>query len=137
VLSADGVLIQWQATDAEMLSRAAAMTAAPWNGPPTPESAKGLSTGQKIGIGVGVPLAVILGLLVFWLVWRSRTRRRKGKAPYEIEGNGVDEGEVHEKYASTEPAYAQRNEAQAHELGSESVVTELSGAGTPAPTQKQ
>lgn len=80
----------WQSKDAEFLARASAMTpivhqsiepAAP---PTTTPSTKldsadalpsgGLSTGSKIGLGIGVPFVIIFGLtlgLCFWRRWKT------------------------------------------------------------------
>ena len=62
--------------------------------PPTPTSSaassgsSGLSTAAKIGIGLGIPLAVCLGAIVSFLLIRYFRRRDKQTAE---NGNGIEE----------------------------------------------
>lgn len=93
IVSADGVPIQWQSTDSEVLARAAAATPSAVvtvtaTGTPSPyyspvgrsDGEEGLSVGAKVGIGVGVPVGVILGLVVFYFAFWRRFREGRKKA---------------------------------------------------------
>ncbi|KAF1969479.1 hypothetical protein BU23DRAFT_557657 [Bimuria novae-zelandiae CBS 107.79] len=117
---ANGVIVMWQSTDVPLL-RAATInpnpsTTAP-SGPPTAlpsasnptptaptntsspaptASAQGLTTAAKIGIGVSIPLALLLGLAFGWFLFR---RRRPPPAYVESSGNRL------EKYAHVVPVH--------------------------------
>jgi hypothetical protein len=96
VVSGDGVPIMWQSKDAEVLARAVAMTPTVQSNTITStseakkpsvtsevpgfSSPDGLSTGVKIGLGVGIPIAFIAGLALGLLLWK---RRRGHKIEHE------------------------------------------------------
>jgi hypothetical protein len=90
---ADGLLIMWQASDSEVLARAAAMTTTPQSSTgstPSPSAtstlspSSGLSTGAKIGLGIGIPVVVIAFLVIGFFFWE----RRRGKQL--VSGHGYD-----------------------------------------------
>jgi hypothetical protein len=110
-IQGDGVPIWWQETDREVLERAASMTPTPSSSPSSvaespssgtssglPENtsssnqnsqdqslhASGLSTGAKIGLGVGIPLAGLLGLAPGYMVFRRRMLRRTNNGGAEV-----------------------------------------------------
>jgi hypothetical protein len=91
---ADGIPIMWQQSDAAILAHAATMTPTPQattetkaksptasNSPTASTSTTntpqpGLSPGAKIGLGVGIPVAVIALLAIGFLLWKRRQRRQ-------------------------------------------------------------
>ncbi|KAH3906903.1 hypothetical protein HBI56_064530 [Parastagonospora nodorum] len=136
----DGIPIYWQSSDAEVLSRAAAMTptsdpgsvASPSNASAYSSSAPtssgiaqtgsspsaGLSTGAKAGIGAGVPIAVIALLMMGFFFWKRR-RDRRG----DSEGMKVQTGEMGtEKQVHMAPNHGQH---QRYEMQGEAITHEL------------
>lgn len=90
----DGIPILWQASDSAVLARATIVSSSPaatssmtptasasTTDPPS-QSSSGLSTGAKIGLGVGIPVAVIALLAMGFLLWR---RRRKTQSQHELQ----------------------------------------------------
>jgi hypothetical protein len=106
---ADGLLIMWQASDSEVLARAAAMTTTPQSSTgstPSPSAtstlspSSGLSTGAKIGLGIGIPVVVIAFLVIGFFFWE----RRRGKQL--VSGHGYDTVKhVNEKDAHVAQGY--------------------------------
>ncbi|MCJ1356986.1 MAG: hypothetical protein MMC33_006982 [Icmadophila ericetorum] len=118
-LNAYGVQIRFQATDlvpiTTTISRATpssspgATPTPPVSTPTsTPAPSSGLSTGAEAGIGVGAAIAICIGLVLLWLGWRQRVKRRRApsvhleepqatkaatKHPgfFEVQGNGLSE----------------------------------------------
>jgi uncharacterized protein HemX len=83
----------WQSKDAEILARASAITPTTQQSieTTTPETTKpsntsestgisppsdGLSTGAKIGVSVGIPFVVIIGLALGFFFWKRRRTRQ-------------------------------------------------------------
>ncbi|KAH7092479.1 hypothetical protein FB567DRAFT_576852 [Paraphoma chrysanthemicola] len=96
IVKGDGIPIFWQQSDSAVLARASTLTrklqassllatpgpssVAPSTSPtladtPAPPS-HGLSTGAKIGLGVGIPMAIIALLAIGFLVWRRRRNQQ-------------------------------------------------------------
>jgi hypothetical protein len=128
----DGVPIWWQASDLPVLEAAAQMTptsmppsastsGAPSEGsaPTLPEntsasdaernqsssSSGGLTTGGKIGLGVGLPIAILLGLFIGYMFARRRRAKKIGGGdsaiPSEMaqhENGGVGAGKSAARY---------------------------------------
>jgi hypothetical protein len=113
----DGIPIWWQSSDAQVLARASALKptailtsvetltsamALPSSTLESPgvsqtsrPSSGGLSTAVGFGLGMGIPVAVMGGLVIVWLLWRRRRSFRAdgrsiGKAmpapSHEIDG---------------------------------------------------
>lgn len=83
----DGIPIMWQASDSALLARASTMSSSPKTtvsitpvgSPPATNTSRlsgGLSTGAKIGLGVGIPVAVIALLAMGFLLWKRRQKSR-------------------------------------------------------------
>ncbi|KAJ4355624.1 uncharacterized protein N0V89_003644 [Didymosphaeria variabile] len=74
--------------------------AATSTGDAQPVSSSGLSTGAKVGMGVGIPCALLLGLLFGWFLFRKRRTGNPYPPGYDETGM-VKYAQVHE--AHTEP----------------------------------
>jgi hypothetical protein len=115
-VAGDGIPVMWQSSDAALLARVSTMMVASPSitgtpSPPTgtlspsstlsaisPSGSGGLSTGGKIGLGVGIPVAVIAGLAMGFFFWRRR--RRHSRQTRTEPGIGAP---VHEEQRDTDP----------------------------------
>ncbi|KAK8028449.1 hypothetical protein PG991_005505 [Apiospora marii] len=63
-----------------------------------PLNAESMSINTKIGFGVGIPAAVLVGILMGWMLLRSRRRREITTQPIEAsdDGFGIDR-DIHSK----------------------------------------
>jgi hypothetical protein len=136
VVSGDGIPIMWQSKDADVLSRAAAMTPSARLSPPaitapssssttttptnlsTPSS--GLSTGAKIGLGVGLPVAVILAVVLGLLLWRRCSKQHRtvdaSASAYESYQGAMEykDGRVAPAYSGSQPVHEMQDPNQTH-----------------------
>jgi hypothetical protein len=93
-IQGDGIPIWWQSSDSSVLAAAVAQTSAGFSGSsqtlstPTPspnqspgatveqDTDSGLSNGAKIGLGVGIPTVVLIGLTIAFIFFRRRRAKR-------------------------------------------------------------
>lgn len=139
-ISGDGIPIMWQSKDADVLSRARAMTPTITAPPSAPTStptntntsapSSGLSTGAKIGLGVGIPIAVIFVLVLGFLLWRRRSKKHRSveaSAPAYEQHTGAAEykdGRGEQAYYQAQPVHEMQDLNQTHRT-----THELPGGG--------
>jgi hypothetical protein len=113
----DGIPVWWQSSDLAAFAAATGQSTATTNSPtsssPTttsstpsstpPASPNRLTSEAKIGIGIGIPFAVIaLGILAF--IWFTRSRHRNRVVQPQLEGKPELEGTAVDKYPQEMPA---------------------------------
>ncbi|KUJ13118.1 uncharacterized protein LY89DRAFT_785617 [Mollisia scopiformis] len=124
----DGIAVWWQSSDLKAFAAATGTSSTPTQSTGTQStstathsvtstpSSHGLSSGAKIGIGIGIPLGVIaLGLIGFFVYFRRRRRNpipqtepqetSEFKAPGEPELQDTSKygAPAHEMYSDNEP----------------------------------